>query len=91
MENSERIKFMEKPFQEILTYPIATRESAGQRKGLIKARDIAYQSGNRVQIDADPGHSSTVVLHKDGDVVTSIEVVCTCGTATLISLEYEPE
>ncbi len=82
---------MENQFQEVLTYQVATTDTVGRHRGVVKARDITYTSDKKVQIEGDAVHSSTVVLHREGDVVKAIEVVCSCGKPTLISLEYDAE
>lgn len=80
---------MNNDFQEILTFPVAACDTMNKRHNVVKAHNIIYRPEVKVQIEADSGHSSTVVLHRDGDVVKSIEVVCACGKPTIISLEYD--
>ncbi len=42
---------------------------------------------------AEPSHSHApeVVIHRNGELIESIEFICTCGQHAVVNLEYDDE
>ena len=64
---------------------------AGAKNGnLIKSKHISCSGTKTIDVSHAASNQPTVIMHRDGDTVTAIEFVCTCGASTLVSLEYDP-
>jgi hypothetical protein len=57
---------------------------------LIKSRHVSCVGTKNIDVSHAATNQPTVVMHRDGDTVTAIEFVCSCGASTLVSLEYDP-
>ncbi|MGA9120031.1 MAG: hypothetical protein WB699_11775 [Bacteroidota bacterium] len=58
---------------------------------IIKAAHVSAVGAQKVGILAETKDDPMVILHKDGDRVTSAEFICKCGRSATLHLEYEQE
>jgi hypothetical protein len=58
-------------------------------------KDINYQRLELGQLQPSSPHSSSgepkVIVHRSGDLIESIEFICTCGCSKSVSFNYEGE
>jgi hypothetical protein len=77
----------EHDFIDLASYAEATPDRKFVRGNVIKARYVSHADTRTIEI-AESENQPTVITHRDGDIIKEIEVACTCGVSTKISLEY---
>lgn len=78
------------PFLDLAAYK-KVEVPAQTRGNIIKAAHIAITGKERIGVLSDGKDEPVVVLHKDGERVSSAEFVCKCGRSVLLHLDYEQE
>ncbi|MBI5474629.1 MAG: hypothetical protein HY961_20010 [Ignavibacteriae bacterium] len=61
-----------------------------RRGNVIKARHVMCAGQHAIDVSHASGDQPTVVMHREGDTITAIEFICSCGASTLVTLEYNP-
>ncbi len=61
------------------------------RGNIIKAAHISISGTEKVGVIAGLKDEPVVVLHKEGERVTSAEFVCKCGRSVVLHMDYEQE
>jgi hypothetical protein len=75
-------------FVDLAAYSCARPEPKSVRGALIKARDISCNGSRTIAVEGSSPDQPAVITHREGDVIKAIEVTCTCGASTMISIEY---
>lgn len=60
-------------------------------KNLLKGHEVVLSGTVMVEHEDTSPSEPTVLLHRDGDLVTSIEFCCVCGRNATVQLEYGGE
>ena len=76
-------------FVDLAVYTAMQPDPTSARGNVIKARHVATTGTQQIEVSVCASDQSTIVTHRDGDVIRAIEVICVCGASTTISLEYE--
>jgi len=80
----------EGPFLDLVAYKrVDVPEQV--RGNIIKAAHISIGGTEKIGVLAGSKDEPVVVLHKEGDRVTSAEFVCTCGRSVSLYMDYEGE
>ncbi len=61
------------------------------RGNIIKAAHISIAGTEKIGVLAGAKDEPVVVLHKEGEKVTSAEFVCKCGRSVILHMDYEQE
>lgn len=56
---------------------------------ILKGDSVVSGVAKRIEPVGGDDHLPKVLVHKAGDIVQSIEFVCTCGNGTVVTLEYD--
>ncbi len=78
---------MSTDFIELAAYSETNAKSVSGN--LIKGSHVSCVGTKKIEI-AESENQPTIITHRDGDIIKEIEVICTCGVSTRISLEYPP-
>lgn len=78
------------PFMDLASYKQIEMPTR-QHGNIIKAAHVSLGGSQRVGVLGDAKDEPMVVLHKEGERVTSAEFVCVCGRSAILHLEYEQE
>jgi hypothetical protein len=86
----------EKPGKSNTFVDLASFESVkpvpkGNQGNMIKGSCVVARGIQKIEVSEGEGEQPTVVVHRVGDVVESIEFVCKCGQTTIIKLDYGGE
>ena len=61
------------------------------RGNMIKGSCVVTRGIQKIEVSEGIGEQPTVIVHKVGDVVESVEFVCKCGQTTILKMEYGGE
>jgi hypothetical protein len=75
-------------FVDLAAYSCARAEHKSARGALIKARDVSCNGSRTIAVESNEPDQPTIIIHREGDIISAFEVTCTCGRSTTISLEY---
>jgi len=87
MENNheqERSPFID--FASFQNVQVTKRTSKGS---VLKADTFDLRDARKIEVEAnDPGQPG-IILHRNGEIIERVEVVCVCGRHSEIRLEYD--
>ncbi len=67
-------------------------DAPGRAHGnIIKASRITVADSAEIDPPSDEPGKPVVVLHREGDRITTAEFICQCGRSATFQLEYEQE
>ena len=61
----------------------------GKRGNVLKADSVDSGSTRRIEVEANAPDQPGIILHRNGEIIESVEVVCVCGRHSEIRLEYD--
>ena len=61
----------------------------GSHASILKADAVDMGSTRRIEVEANEAGQPGIILHRNGRVIESVEVVCVCGRHSEIRLEYD--
>jgi hypothetical protein len=77
------------PFIDFASFKNVTVTKKGKSGSVLKAGTVEAGSARKIEVEATGADEPEIILHRDGDVIEKVEVVCTCGRHTEIRLEYD--
>jgi hypothetical protein len=77
----------ESKFIDLASYTEVKSVQRHPKGRLIKACHVSCAGTQRIEVAGSDGQP-TLITHYNGDVIETIDVVCSCGASTTISLEY---
>lgn len=78
-------------FQDLRSYTIIRTGRPALKGNLIK-RNIALPAGiEEISVDSHGDGAPTVLIHRQGSEIESVEFVCGCGQTSTVKFEYSPE
>ncbi len=61
----------------------------GRRGNILKADSVDSGTARKIEVEATEGDQPGVILHRNGEIIESVEIVCLCGRHSEIRLEYD--
>ncbi|HTY09836.1 MAG TPA: hypothetical protein VMF88_02080 [Bacteroidota bacterium] len=61
----------------------------GGKGNVLKADAVDSNGAVKIEVEATESGQPGIILHRNGEFIESIEVVCTCGKHAEIKLEYD--
>ena len=76
-------------FTDLAEFRTLDAQPSAARGNIIKAHRVCIAGKQKIGIIESGNDQPTVLVHKDGDVVTGAEFLCTCGRRATIEFEYD--
>jgi len=51
----------------------------GKRGSVLKADSVEWGNARKIEIESHGASQPEIILHRDGEIIERVEVVCTCG------------
>lgn len=64
---------------------------ASAKSSLVKSSSVKDTGVAKIEVSDGDGSEPSIHVHKQGDKITKIEFICSCGKSTHLDLEYEGE
>ena len=61
----------------------------GKRGSVLKADSVESGAARKIEVESNGSGQPEIILHRNGEAIERVEVVCTCGRHTEIRLEYD--
>jgi len=58
---------------------------------VLKAASVQSKGERRIEVEATASDVPGIILHRSGDLIERVEIVCPCGRHSEIALEYDTE
>lgn len=87
MENDheqERSPFID--FASFQNVQVTKRTRTGS---VLKADSVDVGTSRKIEVEANEPDQPGIIIHRNGEVIESVEVVCVCGRHSEIRLEYD--
>jgi hypothetical protein len=81
----------ENDFTDLSSFESVKMQSSSPDGNVIKKHRVTPDGIHRIEVHEDEGSGASVIVHREGEQVNSIEVVCKCGCTTTVNLEYNGE
>lgn len=83
--------FEQKPstFIDLASFQNVQATKRGSHAGILKADAVDVGSVKRIEVEANEAGQPGIILHRNGEIIESIEFVCVCGRNSEIRLEYD--
>ena len=78
-------------FTDLASYKKVNLPGIRSDDNVIKHVHVVHGGVEEIHRDSDESGSPDIVVHREGDVVVSIDFVCKCGNSTSIRLTYDEE
>ncbi len=62
---------------------------SGRKGSVLKADSVDSGSIRKIEIEASEPGQPEIILHRNGEIIESVEIVCVCGRHSEIRLEYD--
>lgn len=59
------------------------------RGNVIKSSFIKLNGSKSIQVNPGNNDEPTIIIHKDGDSIESVEFECKCGRTSRLAFEYD--
>lgn len=60
------------------------------RKGsVLKADSVDVGEARKIEVEANEPGQTGIILHRNGEIIESVEIVCVCGRHSEVRLEYD--
>jgi hypothetical protein len=87
MENNngkERSAFID--FASFQSVRVTKRSSKGS---VLKADAVDAGNARKIEVEANEPGQTGIILHRNGEIIESVEIVCVCGRHSEVRLEYD--
>jgi len=61
----------------------------GRKGNVLKADSVDSGTARKIEVEANEADQPGIILHRNGEIIESVEVVCVCGRHSEIRLEYD--
>ncbi len=61
----------------------------GRKGSVLKADSVESGTSRKIEVEANEADQPGIILHRNGEIIESVEVVCVCGRHSEIRLEYD--
>ncbi len=61
----------------------------GRKGNILKADSVDSGTARKIEVEANEADQPGIILHRNGEIIESVEVVCVCGRHSEIRLEYD--
>jgi len=89
--NSMNLESSGQQFTDLLAYDKVDTFKKHSAQNVIKSSHVVKRGAQQVSLPAGDGDEPTLLIHREGDQIVSIELRCRCGRATSVRLEYDEE
>ena len=86
-ENTEK----KNAFVDLASFESVQPTKRRNQGNMIKGSCVVTRGIQKIEVSEGEGEQPTVIVHRVGDVVESVEFVCKCGQTTVLKLEYGGE
>jgi hypothetical protein len=76
-------------FTDLVSYEHVRVAKIGHSGTILKAASVEARGSRKIEIESGEADEPGIILHRNGDAIESIEVVCKCGRCTEIRLGYD--
>ncbi len=56
---------------------------------VLKADSVDLGATRQIEVEATEPGQSGIILHRNGEIIESVEIVCVCGRHSEVRLEYD--
>ena len=78
-------------FTDLLAYNKVDMGRSRSAQNVIKSGHVVKNGVQQVSLPSGDADEPTLLIHRDGDQIVSIEFQCKCGRSTSVRLEYDEE
>ncbi len=78
-------------FTDLLAYNKVEMGKNPSAQNVIKSGHVVKNGVQQVSLPAGNTDEPTLLIHRDGDQIISVEFHCKCGRSTSLRLEYDEE
>ncbi|HTX18060.1 MAG TPA: hypothetical protein VMG34_05295 [Bacteroidota bacterium] len=76
-------------FVDLVSYRKISARKTSSKGSIVKANGVELGASRQIEVEAIGPNQPKIILHRVGDTIESVEVVCPCGRHTEIRLEYD--
>jgi hypothetical protein len=78
-------------FTDLLAYNKVDMGRSHSAQNVIKSSHVVNNGVQQVSIPSGNSDEPTLLIHRDGERIISVEFQCKCGRSTSVRLEYDEE
>jgi hypothetical protein len=78
-------------FTDLLAYSKVDMGRSSSAQNVIKSSHVVKNGVQQVSLPSGDDDEPTLLIHRDGDQIISVEFQCKCGRSTSVRLEYDEE